>query len=198
MILGLPYYGITWPTESAALGAARTGTGSTYTPRRNIGKPASLGVPLLYEPGEAVSWYAWYDQAASTWRQVFYDTPTSLRPKYALRHLPAAWPASGSGRSATTAASRGTGTSSSRCSGRRGWPPSRFPRAPPGTLAVTAAVTATPGSRVVTEVRFGRDGTTWNAWRPLPAPTADGSGITVPPSFAVSVNGAGRDGPRTV
>jgi len=197
VILGLPYYGISWPTESAELGAARTGTGSTYTPRRNIGKPASLGVPLLYDPGEAVSWYAWYDQAASTWRQVFYDTPTSLRPKYDLavsrglagvgiwalgydRGVPGHWDLLKSMFGPPRVASLSLSPSATR------------------DLAVSAAVTATPGSRPVTEVRFGRDGTTWNAWRPLPAPTADGSGITVPPSFAVSVSGAGRDGPRTV
>jgi spore germination protein YaaH len=83
VLLGLPYYGMTWPTSSSALGAARTGAGTTYTPRKQMGKPASLGVSLRYEPGESASWYAWYDKAAATWRQVFYDTPTSLRPKYA-------------------------------------------------------------------------------------------------------------------
>jgi hypothetical protein len=65
-------------------------------------------------------------------------------------------------------------------------------------LSVNVAVTATAGSRLVTEVRFGRDGRTWEPWLPLPAAVPDGSGTTVPPSFVVPIDGAGKDGPRTV
>jgi hypothetical protein len=197
VILGLPYYGMSWPTASGTLGAARTGTGSTYIPRRHIGKPESLGVPLLYEPGESVSWYAWHDQAASTWRQVFFDTPRSLRPKYEY------------------AVARGlAGVGIWALGYDRGLPgywdllksvfgPPRLAAvtvSPEATkeLSVNVAVTATAGSRLVTEVRFGPDGRTWEPWLPLPAAVPDGSGAVVPQSFPVLIDGAGKDGLRRV
>jgi hypothetical protein len=197
VLLGLPNYGMTWPTASDVLGAARTGAGSTYTPRRQLGKPDSLGVPLLYEPGEAVSWYAWYDSGSATWRQVFYDTPTSLRPKYAY------------------AVSRGlAGVGIWALGYDRGVPgywdlleatfgPPRvgsLALSPPATriAIVTASVTATPGSRSVTEVRFGTDGRTWGPWQPLPPPSVDGSGVSLPPAFGVALDATGPDGRRSV
>ena len=184
VILGLPYYGLSWPTASATLGAAKTAAGSLYTPRLHPDEPASLGVPLQYEPGESVSWYAWYDDAAATWRQVFYDTPTSLRPKYAY------------------AISRGlAGVGIWALGYDRGLPgywdllKSMFgpPRVasfvlvpnPTRTTAIAAAVTATAGSRPVTQVRFRRYGATWGSWRPLGAAT-----------YAVSVGSAAADGRR--
>ncbi len=184
VLLGLPYYGLSWPTASAELGAARTGSGSLYTPRLHLGEPASLGVPLQYEPGESVSWFAWYDEATPTWRQVFYDTPTSLRPKYAH------------------AISRGlAGVGIWALGYDRGLPgywdllktmfgPPRvasFVLAPnpTRTTALAATVTATAGSRPVTHVRFGRDGTTWGSWQPLGAVT-----------YAVSLSSTAADGRR--
>jgi hypothetical protein len=172
VLLGLPYYGLSWPTASSKLGAAKTAAGTLYTPRLHLDEPASLGVPLQYEPGESVSWYAWYDAAGATWRQVFYDTPTSLRPKYAY------------------AISRGlAGVGIWALGYDRGAPgywdllksafgPPRvasFVLAPNVTSAVAlaATVTATPGSRPVTNVRFGRDGKTWGPWQPL-TDAADG------------------------
>jgi hypothetical protein len=197
-ILGLPYYGISWPTASADLGAARTGAGTTYTPRRQLGKPASLGVPLLYDPGESVSWYAWRDAAASTWRQVFYDTPTSLRPKYAF---------------AITRGLAGVGIWALGYD--RGVPgywdllkamfgPPRIASfaltpSPTGSLTVAAIVTATPGSRHVTEVRFRPDGRTWGPWQALIPPDGSVPGASiVPPAFPVTLDGAAPDGRRLV
>jgi spore germination protein YaaH len=198
LILGLPYYGVSWPTVSADLGAARKGTGTTYTPRRHLGEPDSLGVPLRYEPGESVSWYAWYDTAAATWRQAFYDTPTSLRPKYAY------------------AVSRGlAGVGIWALGYDRGVPgywdllKSMFgpPRvatlslAPSPTRSVTlvATVTATPGSRPVTEVRFGPDGRTWGPWQALITPAGGVVGASVvPPVFPVALNASAPDGRRLV
>ena len=195
VLLGLPYYGMTWPTSSSALGAARTGSGATYTPRKQIGKPASLGVPLRYEPGESASWYAWYDKAATTWRQVFYDTPTSLRPKYAY------------------AISRGlAGVGIWALGYDRGvagyWdllktmfgPPRvasfRLAPNPNASLALTATVTATAGSRKVTHVRFGPDGRWWSSWRPLPTAATGAAGVAVPEPYAFAPLGASTpDGP---
>jgi hypothetical protein len=195
-ILGLPYYGVSWPTASADLGAARTGTGTTYTPRRHLGEPDSLGVSLRYEPVESVSWYAWHDDAAGTWRQAFYDTPTSLRPKYAY------------------AISRGlAGVGIWALGYDRGVPgywdllkstfgPPRvasFVLAPNPTRspALAATVTATPGSRPVTEVRFGPDGRTWGAWQALIPPPSGFSGASVvPTTFPVALDASVPDGRR--
>jgi spore germination protein YaaH len=197
VLLGLPYYGMTWPTSSSALGAARTGSGTTYTPRRQIGKPASLGVPLRYEPGESVSWYAWYDKAAATWRQVFYDTPTSLRPKYAYaierrlagvgiwalgydRGVPGYWDLLktmfGPPRVASLA----------------------LAPTPTSSLRLTLTVTATPGSRRVTQVRFGSDGRTWGSWRDLPVPVADATGPSTAPSYGLTMAAGTPDGSRSL
>ncbi len=199
VILGLPYYGISWPTASADLGAARTGTGSTYLPRRYVDRPDSLGVPLQYEPEESVSWYAWYDAASSTWRQVFYDTPASLRPKYALaisRGLAGVgiW---------ALGYDRGASGYWDLLKSMFGPPRVATLAVAPGVtrgLAVTAWVTATPGSRPVTEVRFSADGKAWGAWQPLPAPApADPAAAPAPPpAYAVAISGAGADGRRTV
>ena len=199
VILGLPYYGMSWPTASSALGAARTGGGSTYTPRVNIGKPASLGVPLLYEPGESVSWYAWYDTSVTppTWRQVFYDTPTSLRPKYAYaisrrlagvgiwalgydRGIPGYWDLL----KAMFGPPRVTSFT--------------LAPSPTRTLGLTASVTATAGSRLVTHVRFGPDGRTWGAWLPLPVPVTDTAGLGVPPTYALTLGAKTPDGSRRI
>ncbi len=197
VLLGLPYYGMTWPTKSGALGAARTGGGTTYTPRVNIAKPASLGVPLLYEPGESVSWYAWYDTSVTppTWRQVFYDTPASLRPKYAYavsrqlagvgiwalgydRGVPGYWDVL-----------------------KEMFGPPRVTSftltpSPTRTLALTAGVTARAGSRSVTHVRFGSDGRTWGDWQALPTPVTDTASLGVVPTFAVTLGAATADGRR--
>lgn len=196
-ILGLPYYGISWPTASDSLGAAKTGAGTTYTPRKQIGKPASLGVPLRYEPGESVSWYAWYDGEADTWRQAFFDTPTSLGPKYAYaitRRLAGVgiW-ALGYDRGVDGywgllktmfGPPRVTGLSLSPS-------PTRW-------LTVNASVSPTAGSRAVTHVQFGHDGKRWGAWQVLPPPTTDPSGITVPATFVVSLGSSTTEGTRAI
>ena len=197
VLLGLPYYGITWPTASSALGAARTGSGTTYTPRKQIGKPASLGVPLRFEPGESVSWYAWYDKAASTWRQVFYDTPTSLRPKYAYaisRHLAGVgiW---------ALGYDRGVPGYWDLLKAMFG-PPRvaslALAPSPTSGLVLSATVTATPGSRKVTHARFGQDGRTWGAWQPLPAADAAAPDGSLPPALGVVLKSTTRDGSQRV
>jgi hypothetical protein len=197
VILGLPYYGLTWPTSSSALGASRTGAGTTYTPRKHIGKPRSLGVPLRYDPGESVSWYAWYDRTARTWRQVFYDTPTSLRPKYAYaigRRLAGVgiW---------ALGYDRGVPGYWDLLKSMFGPPRvgtfSIAPR-PTSSLAIRAKVTATAGSRPVTHVRFGPDGRSWSAWRAIPEPALDAAGSLVPPTFALTMGSRTPDGRRVL
>ncbi len=192
-ILGLPYYGMSWATASASLGAARTGAGVNYFPSNNATKPASLGVPLQYDPGESVNWYAWYDKAAATWRQVFYDTPTSLRPKYAY---------------AISRRLAGVGIwALGYDQGLPGYwdllksmfgPPrvTSFTIAPRRTASptVTGNLTASPGSRVLTAMRFSSNGTSWSAWIPLPAPLPDSPGGAISATYPLGLGTAARDG----
>ena len=161
-------------------------------PRSNIGKPKSLGASLRYEPGESVSWYAWYDTAAKTWRQVFYDTPTSLRPKYAYaisRRLAGVgiW---------ALGYDRGVAGYWDLLKSMFGPPRvTTFRLAPSPTrgLSLTGSVAATAGSRPVTQVRFGSNGRTWGSWRTLPGPGAAGSPL---PTFALTLGSATPDGSR--
>lgn len=67
---------------------------------------------------------------------------------------------------------------------------------PTRSLALTATVTATAGSRLVTHVRFGSDGRTWGSWQPLPEPVADAVGVIVPPTFGLAMGTATPDGSR--
>ncbi len=197
VILGLPYYGVSWPTVSPDLGAARTTAGTLYTPRFHLDEPASLGVPLQYEPGESVSWFTWYDTAAATWRQVFYDTPTSLAPKYAYavsrglagvgiwalgydRGLPGYWDLLKTAFGPPRVASLSLAPSPTR------------------SLVVAASVTATPGSRPVTHVRFSPDGRTWNEWQALLPAAGVSEASVVPPAFPVALDGSAPDGRRRV
>jgi len=197
-ILGLPYYGVSWPTASGALGAPRTTTGSTYVPRRHIGQPASLGASLRYEPGESVSWYAWYDTAAGTWRQVFYDTPTSLQPKYAYavsrglagvgiwalgydRGVPGYWELLKSMFGPPLVATLNVAPSPTR------------------SLTVAATVATTSGSRPVSDVRFHAEGQAWGLWQPMVPATVDANGLPVAaPPYPVSLSASAADGRRLV
>ena len=198
-ILGLPYYGVSWPTTSGALGAPRTTTGSTYVPRRHIGEPRSLGASLRYEPGESVSWYAWYDTVAGTWRQVFYDTPTSLAPKYAYaisrglagvgiwalgydRGVPGYWELLKSMFGPPLLATLSVAPSLTR------------------SLTVAATVGTSPGSRPVTDVRFHAEGQAWGPWQPMVPATVDvTTGLPVPaPPYPVSLSASAADGRRLV
>ena len=197
VLLGLPYSGMSWPTSSAVLGAPRTAGGSSWFLFRHLDMPASVKATLRYEPIESVSWFAYYDRAASTWRQVFYDTPRSLRPKYQLaidRGLAGVgiW-ALGYDRGA---------------SGYWGLLKTMF--GPPRISSIGAtpkltnarstgvAVRATAGSRLVTQVRLGRDGRTWGSWLPLPVPVVNAAGQTVVPTIPFSLPSTLRDGTHRV
>ncbi len=87
IILGLPYYGMTWATASAEIHAARQptsagfGTGRAYRPRTAIGVPPPPGQVLDYDPVEQVARLTWYDAALKTWFQTYYDDPATLTPK---------------------------------------------------------------------------------------------------------------------
>lgn len=80
-LLGLPLYGLSWPSAAAAPGSAKAGRGSVWVPRRNLASLIDPAASVSYDPVEDVSFLAVPDGKA--WRTVYYDTPRSLRPKLA-------------------------------------------------------------------------------------------------------------------
>ena len=85
-ILGLPLYGLSWPTTSGAVGSLETGPGSIWVPRRNLAALADPAAVRTYDVVEDASILA--TPAGTAWRTIYYDTPESLRPKlgYANDH----------------------------------------------------------------------------------------------------------------
>jgi spore germination protein YaaH len=81
-ILGLPLYGLTWPTADAELGSPKTGRGDVWVPRRNLDTLADASLAPEYDPIEDVMFLAVPDGAA--FDAVYYDSPRSLRPKLGL------------------------------------------------------------------------------------------------------------------
>ena len=81
-ILGLPLYGLSWPTASAVMGSPKTGRGDIWVPRRNLGTLLDPTLAASYDPVEDVAYLAL--PKGRTWQAVYYDTPRSLRPKLGL------------------------------------------------------------------------------------------------------------------
>ena len=81
-LLGLPLYGLSWPTTSAAVGSPKTGRGDIWVPRRNLATLLELPLTASFDPIEDVSFLAVPNGKA--WQSVYYDTPQSLRPKLGL------------------------------------------------------------------------------------------------------------------
>jgi spore germination protein YaaH len=81
-LLGLPLYGLAWPTGSPELGAPSTGKGAVWIPRRNL---ATLDDPRLkptLDPLESVEFLAVPDGKA--WQAIYWDTPGTLTTKIGL------------------------------------------------------------------------------------------------------------------
>jgi spore germination protein YaaH len=81
-ILGLPLYGMAWPVASPEQGAAATGRGAVWIPRRNLDLLTGAAPAPTYDPVESVDFLAVPDGAG--WRAIYLDTPTSLTPKLRL------------------------------------------------------------------------------------------------------------------
>lgn len=81
-LLGLPLYGVSWPTAGPELGAAATGKGDVWVPRRNLGDLAADGEPAVTDPIESVEMLA--RRSGKGWRSIYFDSPATLRPKLAL------------------------------------------------------------------------------------------------------------------
>ncbi len=81
-LLGLPLYGVAWPSASADPGAASTGKGAVWVPRQNLATLRDRSLTPTYDPLEGVEFVAVPDGDA--FKAIYYDTPQSLTPKLAL------------------------------------------------------------------------------------------------------------------
>jgi spore germination protein YaaH len=87
LILALPYYGMSWPTRSAHVGAAPAVAAYRAAPAYSI----TVSNVILtrhalrgYDPVEASAWLMTWNRAARVWRQTYYDSPKSLIAKFSL------------------------------------------------------------------------------------------------------------------
>lgn len=81
-LLGLPLYGLAWPTAGAEVGSGATGRGDIWVPRRNLAAIRDPAASPGYDEVEDVGFLAIPDGDA--WQTVYYDTPRSLTPKLGL------------------------------------------------------------------------------------------------------------------
>jgi len=94
LILGVPYYGRAWSTDSDQLNATNiSGTqyGTSNTVVYTTAADLALQYGRRYDPVEQVAWFAYQRQnctatygCVTAWRQVYYDDAQSLRAKYDL------------------------------------------------------------------------------------------------------------------
>jgi hypothetical protein len=188
LVLGLPYYGRTWPTATDDLNARRQtdaatyGSSTVFFPRSLPG--AADGANERYDKVEQSEILVRRDGELGTWFQTYYDSPRSLEPKMRLavdRHLAGVglW-ALGYER------------------GRPGYwelltklflaPELRTATAardPVSTTRVTLTLAWRHEGSPVRWVRFSNDRRNWSDWR------------AIAPHVGWNVRSAGRDGPRT-
>ncbi len=87
IILGLPYYGRTWPTLSNALHANRNTavsecSFSPATPTAAQIPGIAGGATIAYDDLEQAAWFARYDTVNATWCQTYFDDARTLGAKY--------------------------------------------------------------------------------------------------------------------
>jgi spore germination protein YaaH len=87
ILLGLPYFGLTWPTRTAELhslrqpDSAKLGKGVSFRPRTMaISGPPDEAV-LDHDPIEAAARYTWFDAGKKSWYQTYFDDPQTLAVK---------------------------------------------------------------------------------------------------------------------
>jgi len=80
IVLGLPYYGIKWPTSAATRGASTTGSGASITYSGAENEAPSKG--KLWDVESQTPWYRY--QSGGNWYQAWYDDSLSLSLKYQL------------------------------------------------------------------------------------------------------------------
>jgi hypothetical protein len=188
LVLGLPYYGRTWPTATDDLNARRQTDVATYGPS-TVFFPRSLpaaarGANERYDKVEESEILVRRDRELGTWFQTYYDSPRSLEPKMRLavdRHL------AGVGLWALGYERGRTGY----------WELLTKLFLAPELRTATAAGDPVPTTRVtltlswrregspVRWVRFSNDRRNWSDWR------------AIAPRVGWNVESAGRDGSRT-
>ena len=83
ILLGLPYYGRSWTTETGLLNASTTGSAGVFIPSsRMAGIPD--GTVINHDPVEGAKWFALQDPTTGIWTQTYFDDPITLRAKYDL------------------------------------------------------------------------------------------------------------------
>ena len=84
LIWGVPYYGREWSTTSSALNSTTNGilTSGAGTYVYHVGEASSRG--RLWDATGKVPWYRFWNSAAGTWVQGYYDDVASLTVKYDL------------------------------------------------------------------------------------------------------------------
>jgi spore germination protein YaaH len=81
-VLGLPLYGVEWPTAEQRPGASATGKGDVWIPRRNLDVLDDPDNQPVFDPVEGVELLT--VKAGSGWRSIYFDSPASLTPKLNL------------------------------------------------------------------------------------------------------------------
>ncbi len=177
ILLGLPFYGMTWPTVSNAMHAKRRpladglGDGNTFFPYRMAQDGLPTGAVVDHDAIEKSARITWYDDAKASWYQTYYDDPASLGPKAKL---------------AITRGLAGMGIWALGYD--RGVPgywekiAATFPA--PKVLSVRVSPNPTDARRVtvkttweakahpVTQMRLSNNGTTWSDWRSAASSTS--------------------------
>jgi hypothetical protein len=72
VILGLPFFGIDWPTSNGTLTAQATGPATTPS----LGDILASGHPLYWDPVTDSGWTSY--QVGTQWHETFFDVPTSF------------------------------------------------------------------------------------------------------------------------
>jgi hypothetical protein len=72
VILGLPYFGIDWPTTNGTLTATATGPATDVA----LGQTLTSGNPLYWDPVTQSGWTSY--QVGNQWHETFFEDPTSL------------------------------------------------------------------------------------------------------------------------
>ncbi len=176
ILLGLPFYGFTWPTVDDSLNADRRpvadglGDGDAFFPYRSAQDGLPAGAVVDHDPVEQTARITWYDDAKASWYQSYYDDPQSLAPKAKL------------------AISHGLAGMGIWALGyERGVPgywetiAATFPAPkilsvkvspnPTDSRSVTVKTTWDAGAHRVTKMRLSNNGTTWSDWRTAAAST---------------------------
>ena len=200
VLLGLGYYGRSWPTVSADLRAARQtntslyGSSQVFYPRT---LPASAtGATFDYDPVEQSARLTKFDASRNTWVQTYYNDPVTLAAKIGLtnqrnlagmgiwalgydRGEPGYWDAVANAYAAPKITSVAV-----------------MPATPPPNTIPTPGLTNSPnvlvntawqdGGTPTTEIQFSNDGLTWSGWQ------------SIAPSLPWALTLGALDGPQAV